>query len=200
MTRSRYDTDGDGLCDAEACRGVRLVAEFEAVGELLREGLAALGIEAVVVPPSEDVDMSFPANRTAMQANWYLWAYGLHGDLDDLLRGGPALDNPLGVLNHSLVGATPEQLASWGYGVTAVPSVDGLLDRCEGESGHRRARCWALLDQVVSEEIVPWLPIYAMTAAYIVSPRVSATYLDQSAFSNFPALERTEVTDDAPAG
>jgi hypothetical protein len=74
----------------------------------------------------------------------------------------------------------------------------GLLDRCEGESGHRRARCWAQLDQTLSEKIVPWLPIYATAAAYVVSPRVSATYLDQSAFLMFPALERTEVADSAP--
>jgi peptide/nickel transport system substrate-binding protein len=196
MARSRYDTDGDGLCDAAACHGVTVVAEFPAMGDILREGLAAVGIEAEVVPLSDDVDMSVPTNRTAMQSNWYNWVYGLHGDLDDLLRGGPAIE---GGLNHSLVGATPQQLESWGYEVTEVPSVDGLLDRCQGESGHRRARCWAQLDQILSEEIVPWLPIYATAAAYVVSPRVRATYLDQSAFFDFPALERTEVADGASA-
>jgi hypothetical protein len=194
MSRSRYDSDGDGLCDAAACRGVRVVAEFEAVGELLREGLAAIGIEAEVLPLSDDVDMAEPANRTAMQSSWYTWVYTLHGDLSDLLRGSAI---PGGV-NHSLVGASPEQLESWGYSVTDVPSVDGLLDSCEGESGHRRARCWAQLDQVLSEDIVPWLPIYATTSGYIVSRRVTSTRLDQSALFVFPALERTHVSD-APA-
>ncbi len=194
MARSRYDTDGDGLCDAPECQGVRVVAEFESVGGLLHEGLAAIGIEAEVVPLSDDVDMSDPANHTAMQSNWYNWSYPLDGDLNDLVSG-PHIEHGV---NHSLVGATPEQLEAWGYSVTEVPSVDGLLDACAGESGHRRAACWAQLDQVLSEDVVPWLPLYATAAAWIVSPRVSATNLDQSAFFSFPAIERTELADGAP--
>ena len=58
--------------------------------------------------------MSIPGNRTAMQANEYQWGYGLHGDLDLVLRGGTAISDD-GTFNQSLVGATPDQLAAWGY-------------------------------------------------------------------------------------
>jgi hypothetical protein len=194
MARSRYDSDADGLCDAAACKGVRVVAEFPAMGEVLHDGLAALGIEADVVPLSDDVDMAVPANRTAMQASWYVWGLPLSGAIGDILRGGETIERGF---NHSLVGASPEQLASWGYVVTAVPSVDGMLDRCDGELGTRRARCWAQLDQVLSEDIVPWLPIYNTTYATVIGPRVRSATLDQSGLGLPPAWERTVVADDA---
>jgi hypothetical protein len=176
-----------------------VAVDFPAMGEILRDGLAAIGIEATIVPVSEDVDMSFPATRTAMQANWYNLGYTLRGsDLNDLFRGGESLDGEF-VLNQSLLGATPAQLEGWGYEITDVPSVDRSIDRCNGESGHRRARCWAELDQVLSESVVPGVPLYAWTVAYIVSPRVRSLAFDPSSpITTSFALDRTELYGDAP--
>jgi ABC-type transport system substrate-binding protein len=197
MRQSRYDSDHDGICDAAACSGVVIAAAWPSSGEVVRDGLAQLGIEAVVTEVTPESDMSFPGNRTAMQVNWYQWDYGLQGDLELLLRGGARLEGPDGTQNQSLVGATPEQLNAWGFEVTKVPSVDGFLDDCEREMGHRRAACWARLDQVVSQVVVPWVPIYSHTAPWLVSPRVASTSLDQAAFFAFPALDRTVLADES---
>jgi ABC-type transport system substrate-binding protein len=193
MRNSRYDTDGDGLCDALVCSNVVVTAYFPAMGELLREGLASVGIQAEVREITDEVNMSIPGNRIAMQANEYQVGYGLRGDLDPALRGGSAISDEW-TFNQSLVGATPDQLAAWGYQVTEVPGVDDLLDACQQEMGNRRARCWAHLDQVVSEAIVPWIPVYSLTASWVLSPRIGSAVLDQSALFNYPALERTVIT------
>ena len=197
MRGSRYDSDGDGLCDADVCSGVVLVADFPTAGAVVQDGLAVIGIEAQVVPVTDDVDMSLPSNRTPIQVNWYQWGYSLNGDLGELLRGGPILDVEVGTFNQSLVGASPEQLAAWGYEVTDVASVDRLMDTCEQEMGHRRAACWARLDQVLSEVIVPWIPVYSLVSEWLVSPRVTSAKADQTAFVTFPALDRM-VVEDAP--
>jgi hypothetical protein len=175
---------------------VVIAADLVAVAESLRDDLASIGISATVTEVGDGVDISLPQTHTAMQVNWWQWGYSLHGDLDDLLRGGQALATEGPVVNQSLVGATPEQLAGWGYEVTSVPAVDDILDACEQESGNRRAACWAQLDQLISEVVVPWVPLYSQTATWVFSDRVASSALDQSAMFNYPALERTVIKDD----
>jgi hypothetical protein len=49
---------------------------------------------------------------------------------------------------------------------------------------------------MVSEVVVPWVPIYVHLASWLVSPRVESTSLDQAAFFAFPALDRTVIADE----
>lgn len=199
MRRSRYDGDGDGVCDDPVCTAVTLPAFDGAVGAAIRDALAPIGIEATVVGIDELNDMLFPAHRTAIQANPFGWGYALSGsEMGAILHGGSAALGPDGAsFNFSLVGASPEQLAGWGYDVGSVPSVDDLIDRCDAEVGHLRARCWAELDQKISEAVVPWVPVFSFESAHIVSARVATFALDQSGFAAYPALDQISLRADA---
>ena len=192
MSRSRYDHDHDGRCDDPVCRGLVLPAFDPAVGAIIRDGLASIGIEAEVVGIDEGNDMAFPENRTALQANAFGWGYALTGtELGFIVHGGPSLVDPtFGTLNLSLVGASPEQLRGWGYAVTAVPGVDDMIDACDATIGHLRARCWARVDQTVTEVVVPWVPIFTVESGYLTSSRVATLSLDQGIFASFPALDQ----------
>ena len=195
MSASRYDANGDGLCDAEACKGIILPAGDAGAGISLARDLARIGIDAEVADVDETTDMSLPENRTAIQVNLFGWGYSLTGtDLAHLLHGSPQFVDADGfTFNMSLVGASAEQLAAWGYGLTAVPSVDDLIDRCDAEIGHLRARCWAELDQYVTDVLVPWVPLFSLEAAWLPSARVAGYSIDQSLPGSWYALDQVSL-------
>jgi ABC-type transport system substrate-binding protein len=199
MSVSRYDSDGDGSCDAAACTGILLPAQDAAAGVSLRRDLARIGIEVEVVEVDETTDISLPANRTAIQVNLFGWGYNLTGtDLAQLLHGSPEFVDAEGFTgNMSLVGATPGQLGEWGYGLTSVPSVDDHIDRCDAEIGHLRARCWAELDQYVTDVLVPWVPLFSGELVWLPSARVADFSIDQSLPSTWYALDQVSLVPDA---
>jgi ABC-type transport system substrate-binding protein len=199
MSQSRYDTDHDGTCDAPVCRDIEMPAADPTVGALVAASLAKIGIHATVVATDDTHDIGFVTNHTAIQADIFLWGYALTGsDLAVLFHGGPRMaDESGGTLDVSLLGASSEQLRSWGYAVTSVPSLDDVIDRCDIELGHRRAECWAMVDQLVTEHIVPAVPLFAPETASVVSSRVASFALDQSLFGARVALDRVALYPDA---
>ena len=196
MSASRYDADHDGVCDAIECSGIRMPAFDLAAGQAIRDSLATIG---VIVEPEADVPfesgIGVARTRTAIDAISYGWFFELTGsELALLVRGGPRMADEGGtVANTSLVGASPEQLAGWGYEVTSVPSVDDVVDRCEREVGRRRAACWAELDQLVTENVAPWVPLFSFESPYLSSSRVADFSLDQSLPFQFPALDKVII-------
>jgi hypothetical protein len=94
--------------------------------------------------------------------------------------------------NFFLVGATPEQLAGWGYSVTSVPSVDAKIDECLPKFGLGQATCWAELDQLVMEQIVPYVPYLFGASATIASSSVLHLTYDQ--FADLTALDQIALT------
>src|SRR5262249_16240431 len=109
---------------------------------------------------------------------------------------GPSIvGNPLGEninSNQTLLGATPTQLARWGYGSRAVPSVDGAIDQCRPLVGGTAVACWAELDEYLMEKVVPWIPLVYDQAVAVRSPRVLGYSVDQ--FTGLPALDRIALT------
>jgi peptide/nickel transport system substrate-binding protein len=194
MAASRYDTDGDGLCDRSVCEGVTLLARSDAPAvadqaEVLRQSLALVGIDArvqagedfygVLLDPKQHVPISIGARWTRDFPN----ASSFFQNLVD----GRALSDE-GSFNASLVGASPEQLERWGYSVTSVASVDEKIDQCVPLVGAAQTECWAKVDQLLMEEVVPWVPYLHGTAVRVVSNRVLEYVYD--AFALAPAFDR----------
>ena len=82
--------------------------------------------------------------------------------------------------NGTMVGASPERLAAWGYDVTEVPSVDDRIDACLTLVGGAMVQCWADLDQYLMENVVPWVPYSFERYARTVPPRIVHYSFDQS--------------------
>lgn len=199
MSQSRYDTNADGLCDAPQCTGVVLSAMDPAAGQAVADALSAVGITATVVATNDATDMGAVANHTAIQVQTFAWGYSLNGsDLSGILRGGPDLADADGfTINASLVGASTAQLQSWGYSVTTVPSVADVIDDCNLETGHLRASCYASLDQLVSSEVVPWVPLFSFEPVHAFSDRIERFSTDQSIDEKAPAYDQIVLRPDA---
>jgi peptide/nickel transport system substrate-binding protein len=199
MARSTYDSDGDGSCDHPACdRVLTLVWElppFPELARVVRHNLRTIGIDLHL----EELDfntllarMEDPRKHIPM-AIGLAW-YKIFLNASDFFApsfSGTVLDDPANG-NLSLVGASPEQLRRWGYSVTSVPSVDEKIESCLALVGDAQVRCWAETDQLLMEEVVPWVPYMYENQIQVVSARVVRYSFDQ--FASMPALDQVAVS------
>jgi hypothetical protein len=69
-----------------------------------------------------------------------------------------------------------------------VPSIDAEIERCLPLIGVAQMTCWVALDQLVTEQVVPYIPYIFENDVRVVSARVRRFSFDQS--SSMPALDR----------
>jgi peptide/nickel transport system substrate-binding protein len=179
---SRYDTDGDGVCDAKACENVRHLANDFLPPELVRiPELAELGIEEKLVqlPHAEFLEPAAdPTQKYALTDVTWGVTVPLASDYFRSLFHSFGVANLVNGSAYSLMGATPEQLAGWGYDVDSVPSLDAKIDDCVRLAGPLQTQCWVEASRVIAEEIVPALPVITQRSARYVSGRVQSWTTD----------------------
>jgi hypothetical protein len=186
MARSIYDANGDGRCDAAACRSV-MALSLEPQDALLppvRHAFEEIGIHLHVVPldgPHFFTRLGKPALHVAI---------GLFGGyfVGPYPSGGQFFPSPFSGGLYPLVHATPHNLRRWGYAVTSIPSVDDRIDQCRATRADAQPACWASLDKYLMEDVVPWVPYLYEANAQLVSNRVAGFSFDQSVA--MPALDR----------
>jgi len=186
MAESAYDADGDGRCDGDACSviGNRFGATTDQQIETVTANLADLGIEVTWV---DEPLMDDPTAHVAIAALFGWTAdYPSANDFEALLSSPTAPG-----LNFSLLGAAADQLAEWGYEVTDVASVDDKIAICQSRGGSAAFACWAELDQILSEQIVAWIPVASQIGAHIISDRVDR--FEFSGAEAMPALDRISL-------
>jgi hypothetical protein len=172
MAQSRYDTDHDGRCDAPACRNIR---HLDVKGyELPLPELAKIGLHVKywLVPD----DATFAAAIEDNRSTWGLIKISFHKERQsagDQFEFSFASDNIGGDgLNASLVGASDEQLAAWGSPVRGVPSLDAAIAACKQLVGALQTQCWADATRVLTEDVVPVVPMIAERSARFFSSRI----------------------------
>lgn len=186
LRQSRYDTDGDGVCDAPECNGVLHLASTQKVNEdmipVIESSLAKIGITLEtrqnddVYTVISTVDRNIPITS----------APGWFKDFSDASTFAVLFDSrstiPQGNINYSLVGLTPEQAGTL-KGITGnfegIPNVDADIDACTELIGDERVGCWADLDRKLMEEVVPWVPYLWENATDILGPAVTQYAYDQ---------------------
>jgi peptide/nickel transport system substrate-binding protein len=187
MKLSRYDTDKDGICDAEACQGIVNVSDVvEAARALVppvEESLARIGVEldtkfkADAIVELQSVATNIPMSTTLGWSKDYADA-----SVFMVLFDSRSI-NPTGNVNFPLVGLTPELASSLDGlqgNVDDVPSVDAAIDACAPLVGEERVRCWAELDRTLMEEVAPIVPLIDYNEARIIGPTVTKWDFDQS--------------------
>ena len=123
-----------------------------------------------------------------------VWGAGTAYPSGEYLLWGMFADSAIGSnasSNYSLAGATPDQLRSWGYSVTGVPSVDDRIAQCVLLVGAPQKRCWTVLDQYVTENVVAYVPLVALNTVDIIPSRVVNFSYDDSA--SVPALDHVAL-------
>jgi peptide/nickel transport system substrate-binding protein len=195
MALSRYDRDGDGVCDDAVCSGIlalgfdgSVIPSNPELSRQIKRDLEAIGIglRLRLLPAQKVFARAFdPANHVALVLT-FAWA-------KDYLNAStyfPFLFSAGGIGNGnvSLLGATRSQLRKWGYEGTDIPSVDDRIDSCLVQVGESQRRCWADLDQYLMEQVVPWIPYLSETHAQVVPHRIARYSYDQ--FADLPALDQ----------
>ncbi len=182
---TEYDTDGDGVCDADVCKGVLSISDigdpYPAQAKLVQQNLKEIGITLNV--KSFDRSVMYGKCSDPNTGQGLCLAPGWGQDYPDAVTFGPPLFGavaigPDGCCNRSLVGASPAILKKFHYKVTDVPSVESDLAKCSGlEPGDDRLKCWADFDKKVTDEIVNWVPyLFDNDVELVSSNLVNFTY------------------------
>jgi peptide/nickel transport system substrate-binding protein len=197
MAKSRYDSNGDGVCDSFACRGISLIVPGDAkerilMAESIKRDLAPLGIDISVTKVDHGTtyfqDLADPSARPPIILIAFAKDYPSGTDMFAPIFASKNLVNGLG--DPSLLGATSRQLSRWGYAVRSVPSVDDRIQQCQEEAFAAQVACWASFDQYLMQDVVPWAPLLSWTGSCVVSDRVTKFSFDQSTPFPSPALDR----------
>jgi ABC-type transport system substrate-binding protein len=197
MALSKYDTNGDGLCDASNCSrvlalGINNFPVAIAQAKEIQKEVAEIGIRLDLgLMPVDQLfaEVSDPKNHVALAVNisWgkdYLNASNYFVPL----FAGSSIGTATAGANLTLVGATPTQLRTWGYHVTTVPRVDDRIDACLVLLGEAQLRCWADLDQYLMQNVIPWVPYQSDSHVQVVPSRIVRYSYDQ--FADLPALDQ----------
>jgi peptide/nickel transport system substrate-binding protein len=185
MAKSRYDSDGDGLCDSSACEAVlnisTNVSTPRAMEPVVDASLARIGIEL----ETREVSDPFSVIQTVGKNIPFSLVPSWGKDYSDPATYAPLFSSrsiiPKGNVNYSLVGLTPGLAGDVGAEGTlqGIPSVDADIERCVALLGHERTACWAELDRRIMEDVVPWVPYLDRTNVDVIGPAVAAYEYDQ---------------------
>ena len=193
MKKSAYDGNKDGMCDSPACQHIAFPVRNDKpeIGIAAREfvaEMAALGIQLDFSSPVAAGDIGDPKNHGAIgfDLGWASDYFSATAWFEPL-----ATSAAIGSTNPSLIGATPEQLAHYGYTVTTVPSLDERISTCSGLSGGDAFGCWSSVDQYTMERVVAWVPLSTAQASRLTS--TSVTGFDFDAAYALPALDQIQV-------
>jgi peptide/nickel transport system substrate-binding protein len=195
MAQSAYDSTHSGSCDAAVCQHVAGIALAgpqlpQTLVDIARENLLQIGITADISPlrPQAFATASRdPAHHPPLALFW-AWLKDYPNGADFFI---PLFSKELfsfGGISHTLIGATPQQLAGWGYSVTSVPDVEDRLDSCRPLVGDAQIHCWTSLDQYMMEKVAAVLPFVSESYVQLVSARLAHYSYDQS--TDLPALDQ----------
>ena len=202
MKQSKYDSDGDGMCDDPACEGVlhftRNYDPWSGQVAVIESSLQKIGI---TLENRELADFYTPwqtMNKTPPIASGAGWGK----DYPDALTFTGTLFAsesilPTGNTNVPLVGLTPELAAKGkiadlpGRVLEGIPSVDADIEECTSLADQERTDCWIELDKKLMEEVVPWVPYLWSNNNTIIADSVTQWEFDQ--FSGYNAWAHVAV-------
>jgi peptide/nickel transport system substrate-binding protein len=197
MAQSKYDTNGDGVCDDPVCDNVIALGVQQDPGPkvmaLFTDNVKGLGI--TISPKLLDGPVIYSKCISSPDKFPLCVNVGWVQDYADAYTFGPPLFDSSSLYpaccNYSLLGASQDQLTEWGYPAgTTVPDVGPKMDECAAlPLGDERTTCWADFDKYMMEEVVPWVPKTFTNINDITSSRVVNYSFDyygqQASFDSF---------------
>jgi peptide/nickel transport system substrate-binding protein len=199
MKNSKYSTDGKGVCTDKACKGVLLITDVRSVDKLMLPTIQANAAKIGITFTVRSVNGAYPVIQTtsknvpfSTRPRWFKDYADPSTFIDPLFKGSSII--PEGNTNYALVGVTPAQAKKYGIkgSVTNVPSIDKQAEACAKLIGSPRLNCYAKLDKVLTEKIVPWVPYMSAKTVTILGPKVTKWNFDQNA--GFTALAHVAVS------
>ena len=208
MKQSKYDSDKDGVCDADVCKNLVMVnrnygawADSEPV---VVSSLEKIGIQ--VKPRPLATSAAYTTIQTVKNMVPIALNAGWGKDFADAVTFAvPLFDGrsiiPTGNTNYPLMGLTQEKAQELGIKLPSgveIPSVDADIDACQkipGNQPDQRNQCYADLDKKLMEEDVPWVPYLWAKQVTITAPSLTKFEFDQ--FSGYLSLTQVAVNNNA---
>ncbi len=202
MALSKYDTDGDGVCDAEECTfdALTVTGDNDAIKalQIAQESYAPLGItlniKAINYNALVDKCSTLVGHTPYCQAGWgkdYPSPYTFFFPLLDAGANGS---------NYSFMGATADDLTAAGYSGFETdaaglgsPNITADIVACRQIAiGPDQDACWAALDAKVMEEIAPLIPRRFPNDIDVLGARIVNYEYDQ--FAGIGAIDHIAVS------
>ncbi len=187
MKQSKYDTNGDGLCDASECKNVlhvtRTTDAWRNMVPVVESSFRKIGIQLT----TREFEDGYTVIQTVKRQVPVSSVAGWGKDYADASTYMVLFDSrsivPEGNVNYSLVGLTPEIAKKVGAKGTieGIPSVDADIDKCNKLADDERQGCWEDLDKKLMEEVVPWVPYRFDNHRSVIGPAVTQYGFDQFA-------------------
>jgi peptide/nickel transport system substrate-binding protein len=201
MRSSRYDTDGDGRCDGGDCAITMLVRPLNdqpwqtPVARLIADELAKIGLR-VEIDASGRIYDSYGAPQLHTEMRFDAW-------IKDFPTAGtffPPLfaSSYIGDVNDSMMGASKATLQKYGYKPVDVPNENARIQSCLDAIVPAQPECWANLDQYLTEQVAPIVPLFSDTIAREISPRLTSITVDASTGQPWPAFDHAAVSGATP--
>lgn len=198
MAQSKYDSNGDGVCDDPVCKGILAVTDnqdpYPKQAALIEPIMEQLGM-SMDVKELERTTMYNKCVDLATQAGLCLgpaWGkdYPAGFTFASPLFGAESLYPSC--CNYNGLGADAKKIKDWGYTtVTSAPSVNDKIDACGAAVGDALFQCWADFDTYLMEEVVPFAPYLFDNNVDIISDNVVNYSFDQ--FAGLAAFDQMAV-------
>jgi peptide/nickel transport system substrate-binding protein len=210
MRQSKYDSNGDGLCDSDVCKNVlfvnRTTPPHVNMTPTIQENLSSIGIDLKV--RELDTGTAYTTIQTvknlipiAANAGWgkdYADAstFGVLFISSGILCEGQVNYPELGMTQAIAKQCGVEQ--EWqAAGGTSIPNVDQQFNDCSLLSGQPRTDCWVEFDKNLTQNIAPWVPYLWANSFTIVAKSVTHYEFDQ--FSGVISLCHISVNNQVSA-
>jgi peptide/nickel transport system substrate-binding protein len=188
MTGSKYETKGNGMCSAPACKNVLLLTDATSsdpgFAAVIQQDAAKIGISFTVRSISGPLPTVSTVRRDIPAADFT----GFGAGPDPVGMFEPAFDGraiiPVGNVDWSLVGVTRTQCKAMhvtgdcstydphtGLG---VPSINTMIDRCSAQVGAARRSCFVHLDEYLMTAVVPVIPDLTPAVPHIINSHVTS--------------------------
>jgi len=206
---TQYDTNGDGVCDAAACKNVLFINRNSPpqvdMTPIITTDLAKIGIEL----KARELDAG-TAYTTVGTVNKLIpiganagWGKDYADPSTFAVLFQSSGINCSGGINYANIGMSAAQAKECGVTAEykaatakgAIPNVDSEIDQCNQATGDARTQCWIKLDQDLMENVVPWVPYLFANALTVLNKDVVNYQFDQ--FAGMISLCHIGVNNDA---
>jgi len=206
MKQSKYDSNGDGLCDSDVCKNVEFINRtsppYVNMSPTMVSNLASIGISVKL--RELDTGTAYTTIQTVSNLVPIAANAGWGKDYADPSTFAVLFDSSgiscSGQINYSELGMTaalakacgPAVLAAYNKVAASVPNVDADIVNCNKQLAAARTSCWVAFDKKLMEQVVPWVPYQWVNAITLIGSDVQNYTFDQ--FSGILSLVHIAVT------